>query len=549
MKDVLAIHASVCPNHARQRVKAQLSLDGVGECLSTNVSLDVYSIKFEGCKQVYPIRIIKPLKKVNLDLYQQLNDVLDDLYINQVQITQFIGDNPKRSFVRKCLCFSSWYPCEYCFTKGTKIITNSAESKKNRERLSLQKDIVQEKINIVKNTGTQSELYKLKKLEKDLTVSQSKIKVKKSHIVWPKTSRNGPPRTRQEIMNIIEKIENDVELSIDEAKGIAGRSPFIDLPLFNFVNDIPVDYLHFGCLGVIKRCVELTFKVGESRTRITKRKLSLPSQFNTLIRLIKVPFEFNRRIRDLDFSVYKGQEFRNLLLFFFPLILNCIEEGAKERQLWLNLAYLIRACIIPTEEFKCVPLPVVEKCSSSFYSLYQQLFGVLNCTYNTHLVGSHIIEIRYHGPLTLTSSFPFESFYGELRNSFVPGTNSTLKQMISNVMMKRVINDHKCKNEMKISPKNTPLECNNLIYCYERRTYHMYLVNSMDGNTLTCQTIEKKKCSFPETPRLNWDIVGVFEKGDILQDVVIINKENVKGKLLLVDKYLITCPMNVLLEK
>ena len=529
----------------------QLSCDGIQESLSTTVSLDIYSIKFNNCRHVYPLRIIKPLRKVTIDHMFQLKCVLDDIYLNNYVVSQFIGNQPKRSNARQCLCFSSWYPCEYCFTKGTKIVINSAAQKKEKDKLNLQIDIVKEKINNMKESASQNkkDMTKLKMLEKDLVTAEEKIKPKKSHILWPKTSMNGPPRTREEITEIVEKLENHVELSIDEAKGIKGRSLLLDLPSFNFVNNVPVEYLHLVCLGVVKRSVELTFRVGESRTRVTKRKLSLPSQFNAQISHVQVVREFNRRIRELDFSVYKGQEFRNLVLFFFPLILNCIEPPAKERKYWLILAYMVRSCVIPSEEFKQFPLNVLDKCSETFYSLYEQLFGVINCTYSIHVFACHLIEMRYHGPLTVTSAFPFESFYGEVRNSFVPGTPSTLKQIMSNVLLKRVLANHKCQNEMYISPKNTPLECNNLIYTFQQNSYTMYQVNSIDGNILTCQILDKLECTFPETPSLNWGIIGVFEKGNLLPGEIVIDRSIVKGKVLLVKQYLLTCPLNVLREK
>ena len=297
-----------------------------------------------------------------------------------------------------------------------------SSQRKKKKSLDLQKKIVAEKIDTLKSNPSQNgpEIRKLKKIEKELNDACNKIRPKKSNIVWPQSSMNAEPRTREAIKDIIEKIENGQELSIDEAKGITGRSLLFDLPSFDFIDDNPVDYLHGVCLGVVKRCVELTFKVGDARTRETKRKLSLPSQFNSQIHVIKVFHEFNRRIRNLDFSVYKGQEFRNLLLFFFPLILNCIEPNERERNMWLYLTYMIKACVVPKEEFRPIPLQKIEHCMKSFYSLYETLFGVRNCSYNTHVTSGHLLEMRYSDPLTCTSAFPFESFYGELRNLFCP---------------------------------------------------------------------------------------------------------------------------------
>lgn len=113
------------------------------------------------------------------------------------------------------------------------------------------------------------------------------------------------------------KLEADEPLSKDECKGIVGRSPFLDLEYFDIVRDIPTEYLHYLCIGVVKRMVTLTFNVGVSRPPITTRRLTPTYEFNVRMSKMKVPRESSRRARTLDFSVYKGQEYRNLILFFF----------------------------------------------------------------------------------------------------------------------------------------------------------------------------------------------------------------------------------------
>ena len=136
---------------------------------------------------------------------------------------------------------------------------------------------------------------------------------------------NSEHRSRQSILDIIERIENEEPLSWDEAKGINGKSVLINIPGFNFVYDVPAEYMYSGCLGLIKRLTELTFDVGEKRTRIKKRKLSSPLTFNALMMKKKVTKEFPRRARNLDFAVFKAIEFRNICIFFFPHVLPCIE--------------------------------------------------------------------------------------------------------------------------------------------------------------------------------------------------------------------------------
>ena len=499
---------------------------------------------------VYPIRIVKPLKKIQIDQNEQLAKVLADIHENGCIIDEYIGDKPKRSNAKCILGHSSWFPCEYCYAKGTRVNVNSNDDKKKREGLQMQKDIIKEKIESIKHKShNSSQMLRLKNLEKKLTIEENKLKPKKTNIVWPKTTMDCEPRTKESLREIIEKLENNQPMTQDESKGVTGRSLLFDIPYFDYITDAPVEYLHGVCLGQVKKCVELTFKVGETRSRVTKRKLSLPSQFNSQIHNVKVFREFNRRIRDLDFSVYKGQEFRNLLLFFFPLILNCIEPNNKERHMWLYLTYMIKACVVPKEEFTPLDLGIIERCTKQFYSLYQQLFGVRNCTYTIHTVSSHLIVMRYKGPLTETSAFPFESFYSELRNSFVPGTPSTLKQILENVLIKRVITHHQCANDIYISEKETAMEANNLIYCYRHMEYTVYKVMSVDSDMLSCYLYETLPCSFIETPELPWNMIGVFKKGMIVEENVIIMKKDVKGKVIAVEDLLITCPLNVLREK
>ena len=265
--------------------------------------------------------------------------------------------------------------------------------------------------------------------------------------------------------------------------------------------------------------------------------------------LTKVPGEFPRRARNLDFSVFKGQEFRNMSIFYFPLVLECVEKGAEERHLWLYLAYMLRATLLPSDEFVNVDLNIVRECCDKFYKLYEELFSCQNCTYNIHIFLSHLLEIRTHGPLTETSAFKFESFYGEIRRSFVPGTTSTLKQIFKTVMLKRTLKKHYCKNDMIVSNYDTPMECNSLVYTHVRNEYKIYKISEIDGDTVTCHKLGQYPASFEEIPNLNWSAVSVFRRGGESSTSTTLNASMIAGKVLHVDKYLITCPHNVLNEK
>ena len=156
----------------------------------------------------------------------------------------------------------------------------------------------------------------------DINSLESKL-TRSTQIVWPNSTSQGEKRTTTAITRIITEIqENATNTQLKDIKGIIGYSPLIDFQNFDFVNNIPTEYLHSICIGLVKRLLELCFNVGDLRTRITNRKLSSTTKFNEIMTCIRVPREFSRRCRKLDFSVLKAQELRNILLFFSQLFLS-----------------------------------------------------------------------------------------------------------------------------------------------------------------------------------------------------------------------------------
>ena len=298
--------------------------------------------------------------------------------------------------------------------------------------------------------------------------------------------------------------------------------------------------------------LELTFLVGENRTRSTSRRLSSPSAFNELMKYQKLPRECARRARQMDFAVLKAQEMRNIILFLFPVIVQCIEPGAKERRLWLLLAFMIRSCTIPQNEFQNINVNDISNACRMFYALFEHLFTCKNCTYSIHIIASHLLKVRSQGPFTETSAFPFENFYGEMRKCFTPGTNSTLKQILQRVYLKRILNYHCCEKTIHYSEKDTALERNSLIYVYENDTYNMYKIIAVDEenpDNFHCIVQGKIEIEFEEAIEIDWSKVGVFKEGATGSEELLIQRQSINGKIIKVGSLLITCPKNVLNEQ
>lgn len=64
MKDVNAFHKALHPGQDDVNTETLIvSNDGVTEANSNKITLEVWSIKYRGCNQVYPIRIGRPTRK------------------------------------------------------------------------------------------------------------------------------------------------------------------------------------------------------------------------------------------------------------------------------------------------------------------------------------------------------------------------------------------------------------------------------------------------------------------------------------------------------
>ena len=317
MTDVTKIHESRCPNF---NTVVQVSSDGVSENKSSINVLDVYSIRFDKCRMIYPCQIVRPIGKFKVDQRTYLDNFLTNVCCAKCHIAAFIGDNPKRVIAREGMGHSSYYPCEYCTCKGTLYKDRDSEVSARKNELIKSRSHLEEKIQKLnyEDQDNEEEIAHLMTVLKNVSKSIKDLNKKKGHIVWPKESFHSEPRSKENVADIAEKIQNEENLTKDEKKGIVGRSLFLDIPYFDLITDIPAEYLHGSCLGVSKKLIELTFDVGDNRKRVTKRKLSSHVTFNLLMAYIKSPFEFSRRIRSLDFSVMKGQEFRNITIFFFP---------------------------------------------------------------------------------------------------------------------------------------------------------------------------------------------------------------------------------------
>ena len=188
MKDIIAIHNSKCPN---SNSTVQVSLDGVAECRSNMNSLDVYSVRFTKCGQIYPLQIVRPIGKYRVDQQAYLDQFLTDVCINHCFIHSFVGDSQKRSTARAAKGHAAYFPCEYCEARGILLHNLDPSMKTRKANLLKQKASIVSKIEEANQNGNEDETQSLTSVLTSINDAIKSINTKHNKIVWPASTLNG----------------------------------------------------------------------------------------------------------------------------------------------------------------------------------------------------------------------------------------------------------------------------------------------------------------------------------------------------------------------
>ena len=87
-----------------------------------------------------------------------------------------MGDNQKRSFARDALGHSSYFPCEYCFSKGVPVCIRGINENVRKRNLEIELQLINEKL---QNTNSDSEKLELNRLKKTLQTQNKQLSQKK----------------------------------------------------------------------------------------------------------------------------------------------------------------------------------------------------------------------------------------------------------------------------------------------------------------------------------------------------------------------------------
>ena len=117
----MELHVGTCSRHRKDRrnpVPVVMSIDGVAETKSTSRSLEVMSLKFEGCKEVYPCLISRPevfQKKRMKDRFEgYISNFIEEMKSAGMVLQKLVLDAPERATCRKQKMHGGYYSCDLC---------------------------------------------------------------------------------------------------------------------------------------------------------------------------------------------------------------------------------------------------------------------------------------------------------------------------------------------------------------------------------------------------------------------------------------------------
>lgn len=186
-----------------------------------------------------------------------------------------------------------------------------------------------------------------------------------------------------------------------------GETILSNIPNFKPVTDVPLDYMHLVCLGVVKKLI-LLWHIGPASVKLSNNIKKMIT--DALINLRNtVPSEYCRRPRSLkDFKLWKAKEFRQFLLYTGPVVLkNVLRKDVYLNFLSLHIAMTILASPVLTKSTDNIDY--AQSLLEYFVNTFTQIYGQQYVSHNIHNLLHICTDVRKYGPVDQFSAFPFEN--------------------------------------------------------------------------------------------------------------------------------------------
>lgn len=244
-----------------------------------------------------------------------------------------------------------------------------------------------------------------------------------------------------ETKNLKERTDTEFREKVNEEHH-TGTSVLELIPNFNMINDIPLDYMHLICLGVVRKLLYL-WCFGKPMTKLCFNDISNISKL-LLAQRANIPREFIRKPRSLDdVKRWKATEFRQLLFYTGPLVL----RGILPYDNYLNFLCLhVASFIVASPRYHTVHIEYAQTLFEYFVETFIKLYGKEHASHNIHNITHICKDVKNYGTLDQFSAFPFENKLQKLKNLLRSGHNP-LSQIVRRIVEEKNCNlTHKQNN-------------------------------------------------------------------------------------------------------
>ncbi|CAH0558945.1 unnamed protein product [Brassicogethes aeneus] len=238
----------------------------------------------------------------------------------------------------------------------------------------------------------------------------------------------------ENIENLQLRTDAEFRLNLDQNHHV-GSTLLMELPKFDLIKDIPLDYMHLVCLGVVKRLIcNKTFGwvSGKRPFKLSATQIQQISQHITLIRQF-IPVEFShRKCRGLDNCArFNAAEFRLLLLYTGPVVFkNFLKADFYYNFLCLHVAIRILCNVDLSNDPKFVEY--ARELIKSFVKNSGKIYGPDFVSFNVHGLLHLVNDVERFGTLDNFSAFPFENHMQSIKK-MIRKSEKPLQQIINRV--------------------------------------------------------------------------------------------------------------------
>lgn len=239
-----------------------------------------------------------------------------------------------------------------------------------------------------------------------------------NRVTYPET--NARLRTNLEFRN--NSYEHDYHIR---------STPLLEIN-FDVVKQVPLDYMHLVCLGVMKRML-LFWVRGKKNVRFNE---SVIENINATISKFRstLTVEFARLPRSiLEVEYWKATEFRIFLLYIGPLALRLIPKSYYLHFMLLHTAIRILATPHLCQTYNYLARNLLQK----FVRNYGNLYGEEYISHNVHNLVHLVDDVIKFGCLDNFSSFMFENYMHTLKKKFQIGRRP-LQQVVKKIYQEQL---------------------------------------------------------------------------------------------------------------